>query len=109
MESSSRKFSREVDGRGRKVEGPDHIQWVLFQNWGGNEPNHTVTCMLLKVTANDRHTIQPFAMMNFVGLDLTPPGREIMTSRRANKEVTRKCHMPISSLKIYRMRGDKEQ
>ncbi|GFU07733.1 uncharacterized protein TNCV_4164281 [Trichonephila clavipes] len=24
------------------------------QNWGGNEPNRTVTCMVLKATANDR-------------------------------------------------------
>ncbi|GFX65497.1 uncharacterized protein TNCV_4735451 [Trichonephila clavipes] len=27
---------------------------VLPQNWGGNEPNRTVTCMVLKVTDNDR-------------------------------------------------------
>ncbi|GFS68517.1 uncharacterized protein TNCV_4584431 [Trichonephila clavipes] len=27
---------------------------VLPQNWGGNEPNRTVTCMVLKATANDR-------------------------------------------------------
>ncbi|GFV77475.1 uncharacterized protein TNCV_1070041 [Trichonephila clavipes] len=27
---------------------------VLPQNWGGNEPNRTVTSMVLKATANDR-------------------------------------------------------
>ncbi|GFW72621.1 uncharacterized protein TNCV_3798491 [Trichonephila clavipes] len=27
---------------------------VLPQNWNGNEPNRTVTCMVLKATANDR-------------------------------------------------------
>ncbi|GFV37302.1 protein Abitram [Trichonephila clavipes] len=27
---------------------------VLPQNWGRNEPNRTVTCMVLKATANDR-------------------------------------------------------
>ncbi|GFT99360.1 uncharacterized protein TNCV_76761 [Trichonephila clavipes] len=27
---------------------------VLPQNLGGNEPNRTVTCMVLKATANDR-------------------------------------------------------
>ncbi|GFT23025.1 uncharacterized protein TNCV_1857951 [Trichonephila clavipes] len=32
----------------------DHLQGVL-QNWGGAEPNCTVTCMALKATANDRH------------------------------------------------------
>ncbi|GFV00520.1 uncharacterized protein TNCV_3644981 [Trichonephila clavipes] len=35
-------------------EAPDHPSGVLPQNWGGNEPNRTVTCMVLKATANDR-------------------------------------------------------
>ncbi|GFW98985.1 hypothetical protein TNCV_1782041 [Trichonephila clavipes] len=43
---------------------------ILSQNWDGNESNRTFTCMVLKATDNDRRTIQPFAMMNFVGLDL---------------------------------------
>ncbi|GFU81354.1 uncharacterized protein TNCV_3583361 [Trichonephila clavipes] len=30
---------------------------VLPQNWGGNEPNRTVTCMVLKVTDNDRRPL----------------------------------------------------
>ncbi|GFU67801.1 uncharacterized protein TNCV_4684221 [Trichonephila clavipes] len=30
---------------------------VLPQNWGGNEPNRTVTCMVLKATDNDRRHI----------------------------------------------------
>ncbi|GFX59925.1 hypothetical protein TNCV_4984381 [Trichonephila clavipes] len=35
-------------------EVPDHLQGVLSQNWGGIEPNRTVTCMVLKAMANDR-------------------------------------------------------
>ncbi|GFU27415.1 uncharacterized protein TNCV_3323281 [Trichonephila clavipes] len=35
-------------------ETPDHHQGVIPQkNWGGNEQNHTVTCMVLKAKAND--------------------------------------------------------
>ncbi|GFW44182.1 uncharacterized protein TNCV_3855431 [Trichonephila clavipes] len=50
-------------------EASNHPQSVLPLNWGGTELNRTVTCMVLKATANDRrHLI--FAMMNFVGLDL---------------------------------------
>ncbi|GFW94927.1 uncharacterized protein TNCV_3398061 [Trichonephila clavipes] len=34
----------------------DHPHSVLPLNWGGIEPNRTVTCMMLKATANDsRH------------------------------------------------------
>ncbi|GFV59196.1 uncharacterized protein TNCV_2339371 [Trichonephila clavipes] len=52
---SIRKSSREVGGKGREVRGPDHSQVSsLSQNWGGKEPNRTVTCMVLKATANDR-------------------------------------------------------
>ncbi|GFW23221.1 uncharacterized protein TNCV_3803211 [Trichonephila clavipes] len=35
-------------------EASDHPQSVLPLNWGGIEPNRTVTCMVLKATANDR-------------------------------------------------------
>ncbi|GFT47154.1 uncharacterized protein TNCV_3747971 [Trichonephila clavipes] len=35
-------------------EASDHLQSVLALNWGGTEPNCTVTCIVLKVTANDR-------------------------------------------------------
>ncbi|GFX96706.1 hypothetical protein TNCV_244931 [Trichonephila clavipes] len=38
-----------------KWETPDHIQDVLPQNWGGTEKNRTVTYMVLKAKANDRH------------------------------------------------------
>ncbi|GFV23984.1 hypothetical protein TNCV_1316381 [Trichonephila clavipes] len=31
-----------------------HLLSVLPLNWGGTEPNSTVTCMVLKATANDR-------------------------------------------------------
>ncbi|GFX63526.1 uncharacterized protein TNCV_105331 [Trichonephila clavipes] len=34
----------------------DHSQDVLSQNWGRNEPNHSVTCMVLKATDNDKRT-----------------------------------------------------
>ncbi|GFW37166.1 hypothetical protein TNCV_5020641 [Trichonephila clavipes] len=55
--------SREVGGRGREVGCP----WPL--NWGGTEPNRTVTYMVLKATDNDRRNISP-TTMNFVCLDL---------------------------------------
>ncbi|GFT87785.1 uncharacterized protein TNCV_799011 [Trichonephila clavipes] len=55
---------------GDRWETPDHPQCVLPQNWGGNEPNRTVTYMLLKATANDRRTIK-----NFGSLDLTTSDR----------------------------------
>ncbi|GFW53815.1 hypothetical protein TNCV_3939091 [Trichonephila clavipes] len=52
---SNRKFSHDVDGRGREVKGgPDHIQGVLPQNWGVTEPDRTLPCMVLKAPANDR-------------------------------------------------------
>ncbi|GFY12041.1 synaptojanin-1 [Trichonephila clavipes] len=35
-------------------ETSDHSQSVFPLNWGGTEPNRTVTCMVLKATANDR-------------------------------------------------------
>ncbi|GFX82638.1 hypothetical protein TNCV_1193131 [Trichonephila clavipes] len=50
------KFSREVGGRGREVEAPDHPQSVILQNWSGTEQNRTVTCMVLKAKANDRRS-----------------------------------------------------
>ncbi|GFV10715.1 uncharacterized protein TNCV_1755541 [Trichonephila clavipes] len=52
---------RLVEGEER-WEAPDHPQSVLPQNWSGTELNRSVTCMVLKATANDR--------MNFMGLDL---------------------------------------
>ncbi|GFT18064.1 uncharacterized protein TNCV_423311 [Trichonephila clavipes] len=35
-------------------EASDQPQSVLPLNWGGTEPNRTVTCMVLKAAANDR-------------------------------------------------------
>ncbi|GFW73743.1 hypothetical protein TNCV_1541971 [Trichonephila clavipes] len=41
-------------------EAPDsHSQGVLPLNWGGAELNRTVTCIMLKVTANDRRICSP--------------------------------------------------
>ncbi|GFU08973.1 uncharacterized protein TNCV_1318481 [Trichonephila clavipes] len=37
-------------------EAPDYPQGVFPQNWGGTELNRTVTCMVLKATANNRRT-----------------------------------------------------
>ncbi|GFU50280.1 hypothetical protein TNCV_301131 [Trichonephila clavipes] len=39
-----------------KWEAPDHFPGVRLQNWGGTEPKLTVTCMVIKVTDNDRRT-----------------------------------------------------
>ncbi|GFT17546.1 uncharacterized protein TNCV_4807841 [Trichonephila clavipes] len=43
---------RLVEGEER-WEAFDHPQSVLPQNWGGNEQNRTVTCMMLKAKVND--------------------------------------------------------
>ncbi|GFY16779.1 hypothetical protein TNCV_4337801 [Trichonephila clavipes] len=40
------------------------------QNWGGIEPNRTVTCMVIKAEENDRRKSSPLPSMNFVALDL---------------------------------------
>ncbi|GFV43259.1 uncharacterized protein TNCV_72161 [Trichonephila clavipes] len=46
---------RLVEGEER-WEASDHLQSILPLNWGEIEPNRTVTCMVLKATANDwRH------------------------------------------------------
>ncbi|GFU32973.1 uncharacterized protein TNCV_4155591 [Trichonephila clavipes] len=37
----------------------DHPPGFLPQNWGRTDPNHTVTCVVLKATANDRRTTIP--------------------------------------------------
>ncbi|GFU36882.1 uncharacterized protein TNCV_2670611 [Trichonephila clavipes] len=46
-------FVRLVEGKAKFVV-LDHPESVLPQNWGGTEPNRTVTCMVLKAKANDR-------------------------------------------------------
>ncbi|GFW80708.1 cullin-4A [Trichonephila clavipes] len=38
----------------KRWEAPDHPQGVLPQNWGENELNRSVTCMVLKSTVNNR-------------------------------------------------------
>ncbi|GFW24107.1 uncharacterized protein TNCV_4951511 [Trichonephila clavipes] len=40
--------------RDERWEAPDHPQSVLHLNWGGSEPNRTVTCMVLKAKTNHR-------------------------------------------------------
>ncbi|GFU01600.1 phosphatase and actin regulator 2 [Trichonephila clavipes] len=49
------KSSREVGEE--RWEVPDHPQGVLPQNWGKTELNCSVTCMMLKATANDRRQL----------------------------------------------------
>ncbi|GFV17208.1 uncharacterized protein TNCV_4557911 [Trichonephila clavipes] len=46
-------FVRLVEGEER-FESSDHPQGVLPQNWGESELNRSVTCMVLKATANDK-------------------------------------------------------
>ncbi|GFX08943.1 uncharacterized protein TNCV_2966541 [Trichonephila clavipes] len=43
---------RLMEGEGR-WEASDHPRGVLPQNWGETELNSSVTCMVLKATAND--------------------------------------------------------
>ncbi|GFV48086.1 hypothetical protein TNCV_2932471 [Trichonephila clavipes] len=53
----SLKSSWEVDGSGEEEGVPDPLpQGEPFQNSDGSEPNHTVTCMVLKVADKERHT-----------------------------------------------------
>ncbi|GFX80275.1 hypothetical protein TNCV_2642911 [Trichonephila clavipes] len=47
---------RLVVARDERCEANSLLQGVQPQNWGGTELNRTVTCMLLKATANDRRT-----------------------------------------------------
>ncbi|GFY19565.1 hypothetical protein TNCV_4647371 [Trichonephila clavipes] len=58
--------SREVGGRLLTTPGssPSKLK-------GGGEPSRSVALEVLKAAANDKRTIYPFAMMNFVGLDVT--------------------------------------
>ncbi|GFX57109.1 uncharacterized protein TNCV_2963891 [Trichonephila clavipes] len=51
-----------VEGEER-WETPDHPSGVLPQNRGGNETNRTVTCMVLKATANDRRHLRPYSRL----------------------------------------------
>ncbi|GFW36953.1 uncharacterized protein TNCV_5018521 [Trichonephila clavipes] len=46
-------LERLVEGEERR-KAPDHPQGVLPQNWSATELSHSVTCMELKATANDR-------------------------------------------------------
>ncbi|GFX19850.1 uncharacterized protein TNCV_1434111 [Trichonephila clavipes] len=48
-----------VEGE-EKWEASDYPQSVLPLNWGGTELNRTVTCMVLKATANDRRHLALF-------------------------------------------------
>ncbi|GFW90922.1 uncharacterized protein TNCV_2419151 [Trichonephila clavipes] len=63
-----------VEGEER-WEDPGHPQGFLSLNWGGTEQNRTVTCMVLKATANDRRKNSSLPAMNFASLDRTLSGR----------------------------------
>ncbi|GFW03367.1 hypothetical protein TNCV_472231 [Trichonephila clavipes] len=66
---NSRKSSREVSGRKR---GGKPLTTPLGprQNWGENEKNRTVTCVILKVKANDKRKNLTLSCDEFRGLDL---------------------------------------
>ncbi|GFV09488.1 hypothetical protein TNCV_3158861 [Trichonephila clavipes] len=70
--NSRRALSRLVGlvERRKGVEGAELFQGVLPQNWGGKEPNRTVICVVLKASANDRHTS---------GVHMRPTGRYLET------------------------------
>ncbi|GFY20663.1 hypothetical protein TNCV_1118971 [Trichonephila clavipes] len=57
-------------------EATEYLQGVLPQNREETVLNHSVTCMVLKATANDRS----FAMMKCVGLDLADQSQHSMSS-----------------------------
>ncbi|GFY33902.1 hypothetical protein TNCV_4596101 [Trichonephila clavipes] len=54
MRAVEPKSSREVGRRVKEVGEPDYSQGIFPKNWGGSELNRSVTCMVLKATANDR-------------------------------------------------------
>ncbi|GFS68807.1 uncharacterized protein TNCV_408981 [Trichonephila clavipes] len=60
---------RLVEGK-EKWEALNHPQGFLPHNWGGMEPNHAITCLVLKAKTKDRRKTGPLPSMNFVGLDL---------------------------------------
>ncbi|GFX19417.1 hypothetical protein TNCV_472691 [Trichonephila clavipes] len=60
-------FGRLVEGEER-WEAFDQPQGILPQNWGGTEQNRTVTCMMLKAKANDRHKNLALTHDEFHGL-----------------------------------------
>ncbi|GFU42805.1 hypothetical protein TNCV_3139901 [Trichonephila clavipes] len=45
---------------GEEWDGDAITKSVLPQNWGRNEPNCTVACVVLKATANDSHHLALF-------------------------------------------------
>ncbi|GFT92763.1 hypothetical protein TNCV_739511 [Trichonephila clavipes] len=62
-----RMSSREAGGKEREVGTPDHPQGVLPQNWGGTEPNRTVTYIVLKAKGNDWHKNLALSLDEFRG------------------------------------------
>ncbi|GFS55117.1 uncharacterized protein TNCV_2441871 [Trichonephila clavipes] len=56
---------RLVEGKERR-EASDHPQSILPLKWGGTELNLTVTCMVLRATANDRRHLA-FCLKEFRG------------------------------------------
>ncbi|GFX64689.1 hypothetical protein TNCV_4681651 [Trichonephila clavipes] len=87
-------------------EAPDCLQGVLPRHWGGTELNRSVTCMLLKATANDRRTSSPFAAVNFVGIDPTPSDSRDRTRnlKRTRPATNRLCH-PADNFSYRRKEG----
>ncbi|GFV93912.1 hypothetical protein TNCV_1811671 [Trichonephila clavipes] len=61
---AARLLVRLVEGEDR-WEATDHPQDVLPRNWGGNEQNLNVTCMVLKAKANDRRKNLALSLYEF--------------------------------------------
>ncbi|GFY25932.1 transposable element Tcb1 transposase [Trichonephila clavipes] len=81
----------EVGGRERELRGLLDLPRVFSQNWGGTELNCTVTCKVLKATANDRRTSSP-CHDEFRG-----SGSEVVEIRWHNKQ--QQQHTPLFSRK----------
>ncbi|GFX74970.1 hypothetical protein TNCV_1845421 [Trichonephila clavipes] len=81
---SNSKSSLEAGGRGRKVGGPQLPPGGSPTKLCWNEPKDTVTSMVLKATDNDRPATSLFALMNFVGLNLTPSGSVVANMSEIN-------------------------
>ncbi|GFV70145.1 hypothetical protein TNCV_2552891 [Trichonephila clavipes] len=60
-------ISREIGGKRREWDVPDHSKGVLPQNWGETEKNRSDNCKMLNAKANDRRKILALSHAEFRG------------------------------------------
>ncbi|GFW77710.1 transposable element Tc1 transposase [Trichonephila clavipes] len=80
----------------------DHPKSVLPLIWGGTEPNHTDTCMVLKATANDRRHLALCHGLREAGWSNRRIGRHL---GRSDMVVARCWQQWITEGRVYRRGG----